>query len=192
MNQAADYLPTREIEPSSTANAQPIPNQLIEQPDFAVPAALRAEIDELITHYPKKRSASLMLLHAVQEHFGYISRQAVEWVATKLELQPINIYELVTFYPMFHQAKVGKYHFRICRTLSCALGGSYKLHEHFCTKLGLDPHAHGVQTTRDGKFTVEFVECLASCGTAPVMMCNETFYEGVSNQKADEVISQCK
>ena len=83
---------------------EPIPNPLLEQPDFAVPPALEAEIDELITHYPKKRSASLMLLHAMQEHFGYISRQAVEWIAAKLELQPINVYELVTFYPMFRQA----------------------------------------------------------------------------------------
>ena len=71
----------------------------------------------------------------------------------------------------------------MCRTLSCALGGSYKLHEHFCRKLGLDPQAHGPQTTKDGKFTVEFVECLASCGTAPVMMCNDSFYEGVTRAK---------
>jgi NADH-quinone oxidoreductase subunit E len=129
------------------ANAQPIPNSLQEQPNFAVPASLEAEVDELISHYPKKRSASLMLLHAVQEHFGYISRQAVEWVAGKLELQPINIYELVTFYPMFQQKPAGKYHLRVCRTLSCALGGSHKLHEHFCKRLGLDPHAHGPQTS---------------------------------------------
>lgn len=173
-------------------NAQPIPNSLQEQPNFAVPANLEAEADELITHYPKKRSASLMLLHAVQEHFGYISRQAVEWVAGKLELQPINIYEVVTFYPMFQQKPAGKYHLRVCRTLSCALGGSYKLHEHFCKRLGLDPHAHGAQTSKDGKFTVEFVECLASCGTAPVMMCNESFYEGVSTAKADEILGAVK
>src|SRR5689334_2497406 len=140
----------------SISNAQPIPNQLLEQPDFAVPDSLVAEIDELITHYPKKRSASLMLLHALQEHFGYISRQAIEWIAAKLELQPINIYELVTFYPMFHQKPVGTYHLRVCRTLSCALGGAYGLHEHFCSKLGLDAHAHGAQTTKDGRFTVEF------------------------------------
>ena len=173
-------------------NSQQIPNALMEQVDFAVPAALEVHIDELITHYPKKRSASLMLLHAIQERFGFISRQAVEWIAAKLELQPINIYELVTFYPMFHQKQVGKYHLRVCRTLSCALGGSYKLHDHFCKKLGLDPHAHGVQTTKDGKFTVEFVECLASCGTAPVMMCNDTFYEGVSHEKADQILEECK
>ena len=173
-------------------NAQPIPNQLLEQPDFKVPESLAAEIDELITHYPKKRSASLMLLHAVQERFGYISRQAVEWIAAKLELAPINIYELVTFYPMFHQKPVGKYHLRVCRTLSCALGGAYELHEHFCKKLGLDPEAHSAQTTKDGKFTVEFVECLASCGTAPVMMCNDAFHEGVTSNKADEILGRCQ
>ncbi len=173
-------------------SVQPIPNQLLDQPDFAVPAALAAEIDELIAHYPKKRSASLMLLHAVQEHFGYISRQGVEWIAAKLELQPINVYELVTFYPMFHQKPVGKYHLRVCRTLSCALGGSYKLHSHLADELGLDPHAHGPQTTEDGKFTLEFVECLASCGAAPVMMCNEAFYEGVSEMKAAEIVAECK
>src|SRR5262249_29345749 len=148
--------------------------------------------EELITHYPKKRSASLMLLHLAQEHFGFISRQAVEWIAAKLELQPINIYELVTFYPMFHTRRVGKYHLRVCRTLSCALGGAYGLHEHFCDKLSLDPLAHGPQTTKDGKFTVEFVECLASCGTAPVIMCNDSFYEGVSAQKANEILESCK
>jgi NADH-quinone oxidoreductase subunit E len=176
----------------SVATSQPIPNQLREQPDFAVPAELVAEIDELITHYPQARSASLMLLHALQEKFGYLSRQAVEWTAARLSLQPINIYELVTFYPMFQQQPVGKYHLKVCRTLSCALGGSYKLHRHFCDKLGLDAHAHGAQRTKDGKFTVECVECLASCGTAPVMMCNDTFHEGVSDTKADRILEECK
>jgi len=175
----------------NSSNLEPIPNPLREQPDFAVPEALEDEIDELISHYPHKRSASLMLLHAIQEHFGYVSRQATEWVALRLGLQPINVYELVTFYPMFHRNPVGKYHLRICRTLSCALGGAYGLHAHYCEKLGLDPHAHGPQTTKDGKFTVEFVECLASCGTAPVMMCNETFHEGVSKAKADEILKGC-
>jgi NADH-quinone oxidoreductase subunit E len=180
------------IETASASADHAIPNPLREQPEFAVPAALAAEIDEVITHYPKKRSATLMLLHAMQEHFGYVSRQAVEWIATKLELEPINVYELVTFYPMFSREPVGKYHFKICRTLSCALGGSYELHGHFCKKFGLDPHSHGAQTTKDGKFTVEFVECLASCGTAPVMMCNDTFYEGVSLKNADGIVEGCK
>jgi len=151
---------------------------------------LERECDELISHYPVKRSAALMLLHAVQERFGFIQKEAMEWIAAKLELQPINIFELVTFYPMFRQNPVGKTHFKVCRTLSCALGGSYKLHHHLCERLKLDPHAHGAQTTPDGKFTVEFVECLASCGTAPVMMVNEEFYEGVTHAKADELIAK--
>ena len=160
--------------------------------NFTVPAGLEPEVDELITHYPQKRSASLMVLHAVQERLGWISREAIEWTAKKLELEPINIYELVTFYPMFRQEPAGRYQLKVCRTLSCALGGSSKLHQHFCGKLGLDPRAHGVQTTKDGKFSLEFVECLAGCGTAPVLMCNDDFYEGVSVQNADEVLDKCK
>ncbi len=167
-------------------------NQTSDRMSFSIPGGLEAEIDELITHYPQKPSASLMLLHALQDHFGYISKEAMEWTAAKLELQPINIYELVTFYPMFRQQPAGKYQFKVCRTLSCALGGSHKLHEHLCEKFGLDSDAHGVQTTKDGKFSVEFVECLAGCGTAPVMMVNEDFYEGVTNGKADDLVTKCK
>jgi NADH-quinone oxidoreductase subunit E len=156
-----------------------------------IPQKLENEIDELITHYPEKRSASVMLLHAVQEHYGHVSKEAIEWIAEKLDLKPINIYELVTFYPMFRQEPAGKYVLKVCRTLSCALGGSGKLHEHVCSKLGLDASKHGLQTSADGKFSVEFVECLASCGTAPVMMCNDDFHEGVSQEKADTIINQC-
>ena len=176
----------------NVTHAEPIPNPLRQQGDFAVPPALEAEVDELVTHYPVKRAASLMVLHAFQEHFGWISQEAVEWAAKKLELQPINVYELVTFYPMLRQQPMGKYQIKVCRTLSCALGGAHELHQHFCKKLGLDAHKHGPQTTKDGKFTVEFVECLASCGTAPVMMCNDAFYEGVSHAKADEIVGGCK
>ena len=176
----------------NATHTEPIPNPLQRQSGFTVSSALAAEIDELITHYPMKRSAALMVLHAIQAQVGWISQEAVEWTAKKLELQPINIYELVTFYPMFRAQPMGKYQIKLCRTLSCALGGSHQLHQHFCKKLGLDAHAHGPQTTKDGKFTVEFVECLASCGTAPVMMCNDDFFEGVSHAKADDIIALCK
>jgi NADH-quinone oxidoreductase subunit E len=172
-------------------HTEPIPNPLQRQTGFAMPPALETEVDELITHYPVKRSASLMVLHAIQDHSGWISQEAVEWTARKLGLQPINVYELVTFYPMFRQRPMGKYQIKVCRTLSCALGGSHELHKHFCEKLGLDAHAHGPQTTKDGKFTVEFVECLASCGTAPVMMVNDEFHEGVSKARADEIAAKC-
>jgi len=159
---------------------------------FSIPADLEAELDELVTHYPQKRSATLMFLHAIQERFGCVPAEAMEWTARKLGLQPINIYELVTFYPMFRQEPAGKYQIKICRTLSCALGGSRELRNYFCQKLGLDASEDGPQTTRDGKFTVEFVECLASCGTAPVVMVNEDFHEGVTAAKADEICARCQ
>src|SRR5580700_10539823 len=155
---------------------------------FIVPANLEAEVDELITHYPVKRAASLMVLHAIQEQFGWISQDAVQWTAKKLDLQPINVFELLTFYPMLRSQPMGKYQLKVCRTLSCALGGAYELREHLCKKLGLDAHDHGPQTTKDGKFTVEFVECLASCGTPPVMTCNDAFYEKVSTKVADQIV----
>ena len=159
---------------------------------FTATKELVAEVDELISHYPVKRAASLMVLHAIQAQFGWISPEAVQWTAKKLELQPINVFEILTFYPMLRQEPMGKYQIKVCRTLSCALGGAYELREHFCKKFGLDAHKHGAQTTPDGKFTVEFVECLASCGTAPVMMVNDDFYEGVSHAKADEICAKCK
>jgi len=162
--------------------------------NFTITKELEAELDELTAHYPQKRSASLMFLHAIQERFGCIPPEAIEWTARKLDLEPINIYELVTFYPMFRQEKekVGRFQIKICRTLSCALGGSRQLREYFCKKLGLDASRPGPQTTPDGKYTIEFVECLASCGTAPVVMVNEDFHEGVSAKMADDILANCQ
>ena len=144
--------------------------------------ASRRKADELITHYPvSKRSASLPLLHLWQETFGYISPQGIEWIAAKLELQPINILELVTFYPMFRQHPVGQIQIKVCRTLSCALGGSYALCDYFRDKCKAgEPDAHGIAISPDGKYAVEFVECLAACGTAPVIMINDDFHEAVT------------
>lgn len=153
---------------------------------------LQSQIDELVTHYPQPRSASLMILHLIQEQDGWISQEAVEWTAQRLSLQPINVYELVTFYPMFRQAPAGKYQIKICRTLSCALGGSNQLHQQLCDKLGLNPKLHGIQTTPDGRFSVEFVECLASCGTAPAVMCNDILHESVSPLQLDQLLQTCQ
>jgi NADH-quinone oxidoreductase subunit E len=155
---------------------------------FAIPHELEAGVDELISHYPEKRSASLMLLHAVQEHFGFVSDEAIEWVAGKLGLRPINIFELVTFYPMFRREPLGKTHVKICRTLSCALAGSGELRTHLCHRLGLDAHKHEPQTTPDGRYTVEFVECLADCANAPVMMINDDLMTKATPRTADEIL----
>ena len=125
------------------------------------------------------------LLHLWQEHFGFISDEAVLSIAEKLGLQPINILELVTFYPMFRQKSPGKTHIRICRTLSCAMAGSFELMENLCATLGIQrpPDGEGIHNpisvSSDGNCSVEFVECLASCHTAPVCMVGEQLYENV-------------
>jgi NADH-quinone oxidoreductase subunit E len=161
-----------------------------------IPAELERQIDEVITHYPvSKRSAALPLLHLVQEHFGYVSKEAADWVAKKLELEPINILELVTFYPMFRAKPPGKHHIRVCRTLSCAMAGSYRLMDDICELANIHrhgAHAHGDPVTvgEDGRFSIEFVECLASCGTGPVCMVNDDFYEGVSRQDAEGILQK--
>jgi NADH-quinone oxidoreductase subunit E len=146
------------------------------------PETLR-QIDEVITHYPVKRSAVLMLLHAIQEDVGYISQEAIEWIAQKLELQPINVYEVVTFYPMFRQKPIGRRHIKVCRTLSCALMGGYKT----CETFEKEFNTHRGEVSPDGEVTIEFVECLASCGTAPVVMIDDDLHEKVDVAKAKQL-----
>ena len=91
---------------------------------------------------------------------------------------------------MLREHDPGKTGIRVCRTLSCALAGSHKLHDHICEKLGLEKESGGLKRTNDGKFGVEYAECLASCGTGPVMMCNDDFYEGVSNEEAEGILKK--
>ncbi len=135
------------------------------------------------------------LLHLWQEHFGFISDQAVSWIAAKLGLQPINILELVTFYPMFRTAAAGKTHIRVCRTLSCAMAGSYKVMNNLCAATGIDRRidTEGMHTpitvSPNGNYSIEFVECLASCGTAPVCMVNDDLHENVQPELAPNILS---
>jgi NADH-quinone oxidoreductase subunit E len=145
-------------------------------------------IDEVVTHYPVKRSAALPLLHLVQEDQGWISPAAIEWIAQKLELQPINVYELVTFYPMFRQRPRGRRHIKVCRTLSCALVGGHRVCEEFQRQFDCQPGA----TSRDGAVTLEFVECLASCGSGPVVMIDEELHEKVDVDRARELAARVK
>jgi NADH-quinone oxidoreductase subunit E len=157
------------------------------RPVNLAPQTLR-EIDEVVTHYPQKRSAALPLLHLVQADQGFISGEAVEWIARRLEVQPINIHELVTFYPMFRQKPIGRRHIRVCRTLSCAIMGAYRtcaeFQGQFGSKLG--------EVSPDGEVTIEFVECLASCGTAPVVMVDDVLHEKVDAARARELSARIK
>jgi NADH-quinone oxidoreductase subunit F len=155
--------------------------------NLSIPAELERKMDQAIRRYPPehRRSAAMPLLHLWQEHFGFISDDAVLWIAEKLGLQPINILELVTFYPMYREQPPGKTHVRVCRTLSCAMAGSYELMEKLCADFGMRRPTHGdsmhnpISVSPDGNYSVEFVECLASCGTAPVCMVGEQLHENV-------------
>jgi NADH-quinone oxidoreductase subunit F len=152
---------------------------------------------EAIDRYPNdhRRSAAMPLLHLWQEHFGFISDEGVQWIAAKLDLQPINILELVTFYPMFRQERAGKTHIRVCRTLSCAMAGSYHVMENLCASTGIErrQHSGGIHTpisvSADGNYSIEFVECLASCGTAPVCMIGEELRENVNPDSASDLLA---
>ncbi len=165
-------------------------------PPFSVTPELESEAAERISHYAEsKRSAVLPLLHIVQHKFGFISEEAIEWVSGKLELEPIKVLEVVTFYPGFRQYAPGKYHIRVCRTLSCALGGSAELMDDLCKEFGIDrtsadPHHHPISVSPCGKYSVEFAECLASCGTAPVCLVNDDFYEAVDVEKMRKACAQ--
>jgi NADH-quinone oxidoreductase subunit F len=155
-------------------------------------------MDEAIARYPRdqKRSAALPLLHLWQEHFGFIDDDAVNWIAAKLDLQPINILELVTFYPMLREKRAGKTHIRVCRTLSCAMAGSYRVMENLCAATGIERKIdkNGMHTpvsvSADGNYSIEFVECLASCGTAPVCMVNDELHENVLPENANAILSE--
>ena len=145
-------------------------------------------IEDVIPHYPVKRSAVLPLLHLIQEDAGFISPEAIEWVAQKLQLQPINVFEVVTFYPMFRQKPIGRRHVKVCRTLSCALLGGYKT----CETFEKEFNTHRGEVSLDGEVTIEFVECLASCGTAPVVMIDDDLHERVDTAKAKELSGRIK
>ncbi len=157
----------------------------------SLPPELVAQIDETVTHYPvSARSASLPLLHLWQNHFGYIDESGIDWIARRLGLEPINILELVTFYPWFRQTAPGRTTIRVCRTLSCAMAGSHKVREALCRAAGVNgeaEHGHDV-TSPDGRYTIEFVECLASCGTAPVALVGDRLHEQIGVEEAPALL----
>ena len=152
---------------------------------------LPARADEIITHYPVSiRSAAVPLLHLWQNHFGFIDDSGVDWIARRLGLEPINILELVTFYPWFRQTPPGQTTIRVCRTLSCAMAGSSEVRDellHCAGAMDTPDNGHGV-TSPDGKYTIEFVECLASCGTAPVALVGDKLVERMKPADAGRIL----
>lgn len=143
---------------------------------------------EVVSRYPKKEAAMLPALYLAQREFGYLSTEAIEYVAKLMELAPARVYGVVTFYTMLNMKPVGKYHIQVCRTLPCALVGAEKMTALLKSKLGI-----GVgETSPDGKFTLSEVECLASCGTGPMMQINDDYYENLTEARVQEILGSLK
>ena len=161
---------------ASSAKAEPL----------VVSAAAQKRAEEIIKQYPQKRSAVMPLLYIAQEHTAYITQPAVEWVAAQLEMPPVQIWEVATFYTMYYKKPVGQYHVQVCRTLPCALRGARKVSEYFHKKLGVNPG----EVTKDGMWSFEEVECLGSCGTAPMCQINDVFFENLTDEKLDQIVAR--
>ncbi len=144
----------------------------------------RAEFERLLTRYPDRGAVILPALHLAQKEFGYVSDEAIVYIAGLIGTSPAVIEGVATFYSMYNRRAVGRYHVQICRNLSCSLMGAEALVAHVSAKLGIRPG----ETTSDGKFTLSEVECLGSCGTAPVMQVNDDYYENLTESAVDAIL----
>ncbi|MFC1731703.1 NADH-quinone oxidoreductase subunit NuoE [candidate division KSB1 bacterium] len=142
------------------------------------------EFHRLLERYPTKRAVSLPTLHLAQKEFGYISDEVIEYVGELLDLTPAEVANVVSFYTMFYRKSMGKYIIQVCHTLSCSLLGARHIVDHISQKLGIKPG----ETTSDGRFSLLKVECLGSCGTAPVMQINDDYYEDLTPEKIDDIL----
>ena len=145
---------------------------------------------EIIERYPvgKQKSALLPLLHLAQEQFGWVSAPVMDYIAEILNIEPIEVYEVTTFYSMFHLEPVGKHVIEYCRTGPCCTMGGEEVYDHLKNKLGIKAN----ETTTDGLFTIKEVECLAACGWGPCFQIKEQFYMHLDNEKVDEIIEELR
>lgn len=153
-----------------------------------------AVIEEMKAHvakYPadRTRSALIPLLFVIQrERGGWLDNPGINFLAQFLNLEVTDVWETATFYSMFNLRPVGRHHIQICKTLSCKIMGELEITDHICSKLGIHPG----ETTEDGKYTVTMVECLGSCGTAPMMQIGFDYHEDLTVEKVDKILADCK
>lgn len=147
-------------------------------------------VEEIIARYPegKQKSALLPVLHLAQEQFGWLSSQTMDYVAGLLSIQPVEVYEVATFYTMFHLEPVGKHVIEYCRTGPCCVMGGEEVYAHLREKLNIETG----QTTEDGLITLKEVECLAACGWGPCFQIREKYFMHLDNQKVDEIIEDLR
>lgn len=149
------------------------------------------EVNRIIGFYPegKQKSAVIPVLHlAQQEMGGWLSTETMDYVASLLQLKPIEVYEVATFYSMYNLKPVGKYMFEVCQTGPCMLNGSDDIVAYIYEKLGIRPG----ETTEDGLFTLKTVECLGACGYAPMMQLGKHYREHLTKEKVDAIIAECR
>ena len=141
-------------------------------------------INQEIKKYPVKKPAVMAALYIGQEQNGYISNEVIKEIATILELTPEEVYGVVTFYTMYYQKPMGKHHIQVCTNVSCMLRGSYEIWDYVREELGID----NLEVTEDSKFSLEEVECMGSCGTAPMIAVNEDYYENLNTEKVGGIL----
>jgi len=149
------------------------------------------KVDEIIARYPegKGKSAIIPILHLAQEEFGgWLSPETMDYVATILKIEPIEVYEVATFYSMYNLKPVGRYMFEVCQTGPCMVRGSDNIIDYIKKKLGINVG----ETTPDGLFTLKTVECLGACGYAPMMQLGKHFREHLTPEKVDQIIEECR
>lgn len=146
------------------------------------------EAERIISLYPKKESALLPILHIAQREFGYISDEVENYIAELLQIPLVDVREVVSFYTMFRRKPVGRYHIQVCRNISCSLLGSEGLLDFLKKYLKISEG----ETTPDGLFTISTVECLGSCGTAPVIQINDVYYENMTREKLEALLDELR
>ena len=148
-----------------------------------------AKIDELLSHYPVRQSALLPVLWLVQEQYGWISLEAMRYVAVRIGITPEQVREVVSFYSMFNDRPVGKYHLQVCCTTPCMIMGSDAIISHIEERVGVRRGG----TSDDGLFTVSQVECLGSCGTAPMLQVNRwKYHENLTPESVDRLLDELR
>ena len=161
----------------------PDPTRTVEFPEEA-----KKRFEYILTRYPNKEAALLPTLHLAQELWGWISPEVVHYVSGLLDLSPATVFGVVSFYDMYDLKPVGKYRLRVCTNLSCMVSNAYDIYEHLCDRLNVKPH----ETSKDGLYTVLEVECLGSCGTAPVVQVNNDYHESMDVAKMDALLEKLK
>ena len=149
------------------------------------------EVNRIISFYPdgKQKSAVIPVLHLAQQEFGgWLSVETMDYVASILQMDPIEVYEVATFYSMYNLKPVGKYMFEVCQTGPCMLNGSDDIIKYIGEKLGIKPG----ENTTDGLFTLKTVECLGACGYAPMMQLGKNYREHLTKEKVDAIIEECR